>query len=85
MLVKHLLQAIQLAFNGRRVIAMIFILIRMTLPFNRQIIIDALIVPTDNSYNEVDSFDDIWLQHFGNLLGIDKEGKFFFAMRTNVL
>lgn len=80
-----LLQAIQLAFSGRRISSDdIHIEKNETLPFNRQIIIDVLIVPTDSDYNEIDSFDDIWIQHFGNLLGIDKEGKFFFAMRTNV-
>ncbi|MCM3133451.1 AAA family ATPase [Paenibacillus polysaccharolyticus] len=63
------LQAIQIAFAGSRKIngEDIFIKTGELLPMDRKAIIDVLITPTDANDNEVAEFDDVWLEHFGEL------------------
>ncbi|MET1173870.1 ATP-dependent nuclease [Paenibacillus amylolyticus] len=63
------LQAIQIAFVGSRKIngEDIFIKTGELLPRDRKAIIDVLITPTDDNDNEVAEFDDVWLEHFGEL------------------
>ncbi|MCP1132400.1 AAA family ATPase [Paenibacillus polysaccharolyticus] len=63
------LQAIQIAFAGSRKIngEDIFIKTGELLPMDRKAIIDVLITPTDENDNEVAEFDDVWLEHFGEL------------------
>ena len=53
------------------------------LPKDREAIIDVLIRPIDDQDGtEIDTFDDIWREYFGNLIMMDTADKEFVAIRT---
>lgn len=64
-----LLQAIQIALGGIKRVSSedIYIKADEVLPKDRKAIIDILMVPVDENKNEINEFDDVWFEHFGEL------------------
>ena len=53
------------------------------LPKDRQAIIDLLIKPVDDLTGlDIDSFNDMWREYFGNFINIDQSDKEFVSIRT---
>ncbi|QTM98149.1 AAA family ATPase [Sediminibacillus dalangtanensis] len=64
-----LLQALQFAFTRTKKVNIedIYIEPDKSLPKSREAIIDALILPVDEDGNELEEFDEVWFEHFGEL------------------